>query len=77
MKNTHVITTQSSLIIKDLLFDGRIDEDLIWVDWRRWDMGYGIWVDWRRWDMGYGRNEIMKIWDMGGLEEMGYGIWEE
>ena len=64
MKNTHVITTQSSLIIKDLLFDGRIDEDLIWVDWRRWDMGYG-------------RNGIMKIWDMGGLEEMGYGIWKK
>ena len=55
MKNTHVITTQSSLIIKDLLFDGRIDEDLIWVDWRRWDMRYG-------------RNGIMKIWDKERLE---------
>jgi len=22
-----------------LIFDGRIDGDLIWVDWRRWDMG--------------------------------------
>ena len=36
------------------------------------EMGYGIWVDWRRWDMGYGwiGGDGYGIWEEGNNEDM-------